>query len=210
MKQGVFITLEGNDGAGKTTVCMGLKKELEARGYSVVYTREPGGSRIAEEIRNILLSDENDNMDPRTEALLFAASRRQHLVDIVLPALQEKKIVLCDRFVDSSLAYQGYAREIGLPEIWDINQFAIHDCMPQKTIFLKVSMETGQKRMNQRGEKNRLDNEQSDFHQKVRQGYETLIQMYPDRICVIEAEPEPEVVLQSALHEVLKVIQSYE
>ena len=132
MKQGVFITLEGNDGAGKTTVCMGLRKELEARGYSVVYTREPGGSKIAEEIRNILLSDENENMDPRTEALLFAASRRQHLV------------------------------------------------------------------------------EQSDFHKKVRQGYETLIQMYPDRICVIDAEPEPEVVLQSALHEVLKVIQSYE
>ena len=208
--RGYFITFEGPDGSGKTTISTIVAQKLKEMGYDAIYTREPGGSKIAEEIRNILLSDENENMDPRTEALLFAASRRQHLVDIVLPALQEKKIVLCDRFVDSSLAYQGYAREIGIPEIWDINQFAIHDCMPQKTIFLKVSMETGQKRMNQRGEKNRLDNEQSDFHQKVRQGYETLIQMYPDRICVIDAEPEPEVVLQSALHEVLKVIQSYE
>lgn len=210
MKQGIFITLEGNDGAGKTTVCKGLKKELEALGYSVVYTREPGGSKIAEEIRELLLSENNETMDPRTEALLFAASRRQHLVEVVLPALEQKKIVLCDRFVDSSLAYQGYARDLGIQSVWEINQFAIHDCMPQKTLFLKVSMETGQKRMDIRGEKNRLDNEQSDFHQKVRKGYETLISMYPERICVIDAEPEPEIVLQNALNEVMKVIQAYE
>lgn len=210
MKQGVFITLEGNDGAGKTTVCLGLKKELEARGYPVVYTREPGGSVIAEKIRDVLLNEEAETMDPRTEALLFAASRRQHLVEVVLPALQENKIVLCDRFVDSSLAYQGYARGLGIQEVWDINQFAIHDCMPQKTLFLKVSMETGQKRMDIRGEKNRLDKEQNDFHRRVREGYDTLITMYPERICVIDAEPQPEMVLQDALRQVLKVIHASE
>ena len=155
MKHGFFITLEGNDGAGKTTVALGLKEALEKRGYKVVYTREPGGSKIAERIRDILLNDTQEAMDGRTEALLFAASRRQHLKQIVMPALEENKIVLCDRFVDSSLAYQGVARGLGLEEVWKINQFAIENCMPQLTLFLKVSIETGQKRMNIRGEKKR-------------------------------------------------------
>ena len=149
-------------------------------------------------------------MDPRTEALLYAASRRQHLKDRVLPALKNKSIVLCDRFVDSSLAYQGYARDLGMQEVYDINQFAIDGCMPIKTFFLSVSIETGQKRMDLRGDKNRLDLEQSDFHKKVREGYAKLIVMYPERICVIDAEPELKVVVKNALNEVMKVIHEYE
>lgn len=210
MKQGVFLTFEGNDGSGKTTVCKAICEELKKLGYDVVYTREPGGSKIAESIRNILLDVENTGMDPRTEALLYAASRRQHLKDRVLPALKNKSIVLCDRFVDSSLAYQGYARDLGMQEVYDINQFAIDGCMPIKTFFLSVSIETGQKRMDLRGDKNRLDLEQSDFHKKVREGYAKLIEMYPERICVIDSEPELKDVVKNTLNEVMKVIHEYE
>lgn len=210
MKQGVFITFEGNDGAGKTTVCLKIKEELEKRGYPVLYTREPGGSKIAEQIRDILLDTENKGMDFKTEALLYAASRRQHLVEKVIPALKENKIVLCDRFIDSSLAYQGYAREIGMEEVFSINRFAIEDYMPEKTIFLSVSMKTGQKRMNLRGDKNRLDLEKESFHKKVREGYDLLISEYKDRICVIDAEYDIDTVFLNALDEVMKVILKYE
>lgn len=210
MKQGVFITFEGNDGAGKTTVCKAVEKRLSEMGYSVLYTREPGGSRIAEAIRQVLLDVENTEMDARTEALLYAASRRQHLVEVVLPALNANKIVLCDRFIDSSLAYQGYARQIGAPEIWDINQFAIDGHMPDKTLFLSVSVETGKKRMDLRGDKNRLDLEASAFHARVRKGYQTLCQDYPERITVIDAEADVHTVVDQSLQEILKVVHAYE
>ena len=207
MKKGFFITFEGNDGSGKTTVCLKIKEALENMEYSVVYTREPGGSKIAEDIRNIILDVDNTEMDPRCEALLYAASRRQHLVEKVLPALKEGKVVLCDRFVDSSLAYQGYARGIGMDEVWNINEFAINDCMPDKTIFIAVSVETGKKRMDERGDKNRLDLENSDFHMNVRKGYEILTKKYKDRIVVIDGEPSKEVVFENTLKEVMKVIK---
>ena len=207
MNKGKFITFEGNDGSGKTTVCLKIKEALEQMGYDVVYTREPGGSKIAEEIRNVILNVENTAMDPRCEALLYAASRRQHLVEVVLPALEQGKIVLCDRFVDSSLAYQGYARGIGMKEVWEINEFAIKDCMPDKTIFLSVSMETGAKRMDIRGDKNRLDLENRSFHLNVRRGYELLIEEFKDRIVVVDAEPDKQTVFENTLKEVMKVIK---
>ena len=207
---GKFITLEGPEGSGKTTVSKELVKILNESGYKVLLTREPGGVDIAEQIRNVILDKKNTKMDARTEALLYAASRRQHLKEVVLPALENKKIVLCDRFIDSSLAYQGIARGIGLKEVWDINQFAIDGCMPEKTLFLSVSVETGKKRMNLRGDLNRLDQEESSFHKAVRQGYETLVSMYPERIEVIDAEPCKEEVLKSAMECVLKVIKEHE
>lgn len=210
MKKGVFITFEGNDGAGKTTIMKLVKEELESQGYEVVSTREPGGSAIAESIRNLILDVNNTNMDARCEALLYAASRRQHLVEIVLPALKENKIVLCDRFLDSSLAYQGFARQIGVQEVLEINKFAIDDTLPDRTIFLSVSVETGKKRMDSRGEKNRLDLEESDFHKRVRQGYQNLIETYPERIKVVSAEADVNTVFQNTLTEVLKVISLYE
>ena len=179
-------------------------------GHEVIYTREPGGSRIAETIRNILLDVDNKELTARTEALLYAASRSQHLQEIVIPALQAGKIVLCDRYVDSSLAYQGVARDLGIEDVWKINEFAIDGYMPQKTLFFAVSIETGQKRMNIRGDKNRLDLEQDSFHQKVRRGYEALIKMYPERIQVIDAEPALDVVVQAAYDVVKKVIEEYE
>lgn len=210
MRKGVFITFEGNDGAGKTTVCLQVLKRLKQEGHEVIYTREPGGSRIAETIRNILLDVDNKELTARTEALLYAASRSQHLQEIVIPALQAGKIVLCDRYVDSSLAYQGVARDLGIEDVWKINEFAIDGYMPQKTLFFAVSIETGQKRMNIRGDKNRLDLEQDSFHQKVRRGYESLIKMYPERIQVIDAEPALDVVVQAAYDVVKKVIEEYE
>lgn len=210
MKKGVFITFEGNDGAGKTTVCKAIYKKLLEQGYDVIYTREPGGSQIAEKIRDILLNTHNQSMDPLTEALLYAASRRQHLVEKILPALEKKQIVLCDRFIDSSLAYQGYARKIGMSSIWSINQFAIDGHMPDRTIFLSVSIETGQKRMDIRGEKNRLDLEANDFHQSVRKGYEILCEQQKDRIVVIDAEPELDTVIHQTMASVLEVVHAYE
>ena len=210
MKHGLFITFEGNDGAGKTTICKMVQDALIQQGFEVVYTREPGGSQIAESIRNILLDVNNTNMDARTEAILYAASRRQHLVEIVQPALEAGKIVLCDRFIDSSLAYQGVGRDLGIEEIYALNQFAIGSMMPDKTIFLSVDIETGAKRMNIRGDKNRLDLEADTFHQKVRQGYETLLKMYPERIVKVDARGEVEEVFSLTMEQIQKVIHSYE
>lgn len=128
-KKGYFITSEGPEGAGKTTVMNLLGERLIDEGYEVVMTREPGGIMISEKIRDIILNNEHTMMESRTEALLYAAARRQHLVEKVLPALAAGKIVICDRFIDSSLAYQGFARGIGVEEIWAINKFAIGDTM---------------------------------------------------------------------------------
>ena len=140
-----FITIEGPEGSGKTTVIKAIADQLIAR-FDVVCTIEPGGIKISEDIRKILL-DEANVMDYRTEALLFAASRRQHLVEKVLPALQKGEIVICDRFIDSSLAYQGYARRIGMDEIRSINEFAIEGKYPDLTLYLKVSAEIGLNRI---------------------------------------------------------------
>ena len=122
--KGLFITFEGNDGSGKSSVIETIKKELIDRGYDVIYSREPGGSRIAERIRDVILDVNNVGMDPKTESLLYAASRREHIVKTILPALNEGKIVLCDRYLDSSLAYQGFARGIGIDKVYDMNLYA--------------------------------------------------------------------------------------
>ncbi|WP_290139041.1 dTMP kinase [uncultured Dubosiella sp.] len=204
MKQGFFITLEGNDGAGKTTIAQACVERLKALGHEVVYTREPGGSRIAERIRDLLLDPGNTDMDERTEAILYAAARRQHLVDIVAPALEQGKIVLCDRFLDSSLAYQGIGRGLGIEEVERLNRFAIDDFMPDRTIFLAIDNETAMARMGRRGEKNRLDREDDAFHQRVREGYEKLVLRDPDRIVKIDASGSIEEVTDAAM----KVIES--
>ncbi|WP_289108100.1 dTMP kinase [uncultured Dubosiella sp.] len=204
MKQGFFITLEGNDGAGKTTIANACVERLKALGHEVVYTREPGGSRIAERIRDLLLDPGNTDMDARTEAILYAAARRQHLVDIVAPALEQGKIVLCDRFLDSSLAYQGIGRGLGIEEVERLNRFAIDDFMPDRTIFLAIDNETAMARMGRRGEKNRLDREDDAFHQRVREGYEKLVLRDPERIVKIDASGSIEEVTDAAM----KVIES--
>ena len=187
MKQGVFITFEGNDGSGKTTVCKAVQEELIKMGYDCIYTREPGGSKIAESIRNILLDVNNTEMDDRTEALLYAASRRQHFVEKVLPALNEGKIVLCDRFVDSSLAYQGIARNIGFDAVLSINEFAIEGHYPDLTVYLDLDAETGIKRIENRTFLDRLDQESIDFHVAVVKGYQTVLERFKERIQIVDA-----------------------
>ena len=187
--KGMFITFEGGEGCGKTTVIKALKEELEKEGIPLHITREPGGSAIAEQIRNIILDRNNTLMDPRTEALLYAASRRQHLAEIVLPLLSEGKFVLSDRYLNSSLAYQGYARGIGIDEVYSINEFAIDDTMPDLTFFLDLKPEEGLRRIaeHRSDEVNRLDLEKLSFHEKVYEAYQILLKKYPERIVRIDA-----------------------
>ena len=199
MKKGKFITFEGPDGSGKTTVSTAVCKRLEEEGYPVRYTREPGGSAIAEQIRKVILDPENTAMDPRTEALLYAASRRQHLVERVLPALEEGTHVISDRFIDSSLAYQGVGRQIGIEEVFAINQFAIEGYMPMKTIYLDVDPEVGLERIRAgRAFLDRLDQESIDFHERVLDGYRQVIDKYRDRMIIIDANRTPEKVIEDA------------
>lgn len=189
MEKGWFITVEGPEGAGKTTIVQLIAKELIEEGYPVILTREPGGSRIAEKIRKIILDPEHREMDAKTEALLYAAARRQHLVEKIVPALREGKIVLCDRFIDASLAYQGYARKIGVDAVYQINQFAIEDTMPDLTIYFDIDPEQGLARIkqNRQSEVNRLDLENLQFHHLVREGYLMLCQKFPERIKKVDA-----------------------
>ena len=197
MNSGIFITFEGPDGAGKTTILSMVATHFK----EAMVTREPGGIDIAEQIRKVILNKENTAMDPRTEALLYAAARRQHLIEKVKPALEEGKMVLCDRFVDSSLAYQGYARDLGIDEVWSINQFAIEDLMPQLTIYFDIEPELGLKRINKNKEReiNRLDLENLEFHQKVRDGYYLLMKRFPDRIVRIDASGTVEEVYEQTV-----------
>lgn len=210
MKKGLFITFEGNDGSGKTTIANLVVGTLQELGYDVVYTREPGGIRIAEDIRSIILSPEYTEMDPMCEAMLYAAARRQHLVQKVLPALAEHKIVICDRFIDSSLAYQGSARGLGISEIYELNQFAVKGHMPDLTLFLKVDLETGLSRVQARGAMDRMDQESMDFHIKVAQGYDEVLKSYQDRIHVIDASQEVEKVYQDTMHVINQLVKAYE
>lgn len=197
MKRGLFITFEGPDGSGKTTVSTAVTERLEKEGYKVRYTREPGGSKIAEQIRSIILDPENTEMDARTEALLYAASRRQHLVDKVLPALEEGITIISDRFVDSSLAYQGCGRQIGIEEVFAINQFAIEGHMPYRTIFLNIDAETGLERISKgRTYLDRLDQESVEFHERVYNGYKEVIRKYADRMIIVDASRDVDTVIE--------------
>lgn len=205
MQKGFFITFEGGEGAGKTTIIHFVKEYLLEKGYEVITTREPGGIDIAEQIRSIILDTANKQMEGRTEALLYAAARRQHLVEKVIPALNQGKIVLCDRFIDSSLAYQGFARGIGMEEILVVNQFAIGGYMPHLTIYLDLDPEVGLARINANKDRevNRLDLEGLEFHHTVRRGYKELVHSYPQRIVEINAEPE----LEDVRVEVLSILK---
>jgi dTMP kinase len=197
----MFITLEGPEGSGKTTAVEAAVKALEAQGYQIVRTREPGGTPIAEQIRNVILDKANTSMDPRTEALLYAASRRQHLVEKVWPALKEGKIVICDRYLDSSLAYQGGARGLGIDNILNINLFATENTWPDLTLLFDIKPEVGLQRIasNANREVNRLDLEKIEFHNKVRETFLQLAERYPERYVVIDASLDRESVAKATL-----------
>lgn len=192
MVRGIFITVEGPDGAGKTSLIKELTPIFQRHlAIPFIVTREPGGIPIAEKIRQIILDPANGAMDDRTEALLYAASRRQHLMQKVIPAVESGQLVLCDRFVDSSLAYQGVGRGIGMEEVAQLNDFAINGFMPDLTLYLDVDSDTGLQRIRQ-GRQNeqmdRLETESIQFHQKVRHAYLKLAKEFPERIVTINAK----------------------
>lgn len=196
--KGLFVTIEGPEGSGKSTLITKLLPYFEMKKQKVVATREPGGITISEEIRTILHKKEHTMMEARTEALLYAAARRQHLVEKVMPSLEDNYIVICDRFIDSSLAYQGYARGLGVDKVFEINRFATEDCMPDITIYLDIEPEVGLARIRKDGnrEVNRLDLESLEFHKRVREGYLQLVDRFADRIVVVNADQPMEAVVE--------------
>lgn len=185
----LFVTIEGPEGSGKTSAMRIVKEKLENVGYSVVTTREPGGTEIGEQIRNVILDPKNTEMDSRTEALLYAASRRQHLIEKIWPSLKEGKIVFCDRYLDSSLAYQGIARGLGVEQILEVNSYATEGTFPDLTVLFDIDPLLGLERINKNKnrEVNRLDMEKISFHKQVRNGYLELSRRFPDRYFVVDA-----------------------
>ena len=204
----MFITIEGPEGSGKTTAVDYAVKKLEEMGYQIVRTREPGGTPIAEQIRNVILDKDNVAMDKRTEALLYAASRRQHLVEKVWPALKEGKIVVCDRYLDSSLAYQGGARELGVDNVLAVNNFATEGTFPDLTLLFDIDPQIGLARIsaNSNREVNRLDLEKIEFHNKVRNTFLELAKRYQDRFVIIDASKSKEEVANKTLEVILSRI----
>lgn len=201
MANGLFITIEGPDGAGKTTVLNELFPRLQMIAQKeIIKTREPGGVLIAEKIRQIILNPDHRQMDERTEALLYAAARRQHLVEVIMPGLNEGKIVICDRFVDSSLTYQGAGRRIGMKEIAQINEFATEGLEPDFTLYLDVDSDTGLRRIqnHRKQDVDRLDLEGLEFHQRVRHAYLKLAEKNPVRIHRIDAKMSLQEVVESS------------
>ncbi|WP_442760704.1 dTMP kinase [Paucilactobacillus nenjiangensis] len=204
---GQFISFEGPDGAGKTSVLKAIGEELRVKyGDNLMLTREPGGNKISESIRNIILDPINTEMDVRTEALLYAAARRQHLMETVIPALKAGKLVISDRYVDSSVAYQGGGREIGEQAVWQMNQFAIDGLEPDLTVYLDIESEEGIRRIktHRTDEINRLDVEALEFHQRVRKSYLNLLEQNPERITLVDASQPLDKVLQDVKETMLQ------
>lgn len=211
---GLFITIEGPDGAGKSGLIKRLVPAIQSMiDHPLVVTREPGGSVIAEEIRKLILDPKHLTMDARTEALLYAASRRQHVVEKILPALSRGEVVLCDRFVDSSIAYQGQARGIGMEKVMAINEFAIEGLKPDITLYLDVDVEVGLKRIKDKKSKrtqDRLELEAVTFHEEVSKAYHLLIEKDPSRFRIIDASLDQDSVFQNALDALITVIEEYD
>lgn len=204
-----FLTIEGGEGTGKTTIINMLSSDLEKMNIKVLKTREPGGSKIAEEIRNVILDVKNTNMDYMTEALLYAASRKQHLEEIVKPAINDGKLVISDRYIDSSLAYQGKARGLGIKTIYDINMYATNGFLPDLTLLIDLPPEVGLERISSNNrDVNRLDLEVLDFHNLVREGYLEIAKRFPNRIKVIDGNRSIEEVYKDVLSIVLDKIRN--
>ena len=205
--RGLFITFEGSDGAGKSTQIRLLNEYLQEKGLNTLVSREPGGCRLAEKIRELLLDTENKEMSARTEALLYAAARAQHVEEVIKPAVLSGKIVLCDRFVDSSYAYQGYGRELGLQEIIDINCFGMQDFLPDHTFFLQLPPDKAFLRMNENKVHDRLESAGEAFHKRVYEGFLTVCEKFKDRISIIDVQgtkQETHARIRQALESILK------
>jgi dTMP kinase len=196
----MFITFEGGEGSGKTSLIEYIKKALSS--YDVLATREPGGSKIAEAIRDVILNPKYKGVTPYTEALLLAASRAQHLDEVIIPALAANKLVLCDRYIDSSLAYQGYARDLGFDFVLNINSYAVKH-MPDLTFYIDLDPKVGISRINNRKKYDRLDQESMHFHDQVREGYRRVLKAYPNRVIEIDGDRT----LEEIAAEILSIIK---
>lgn len=210
MKQGTLISIEGPEGAGKSSVLEALLPRLENAGIAYITTREPGGVEIAEKIREVILDPSHTEMDPKTELLLYIASRRQHLAERVLPALKAGKLVIMDRFIDSSVAYQGFGRGLAVADIEWLNQFATDGLKPNRTFYFDIDVEEGLARIAKSAsrEVNRLDLEGLSLHQKVRQGYLAILEKEPQRVVKIDASQPFDQVVEDTwllLKEVLEI-----
>ncbi|MDD4315741.1 MAG: dTMP kinase [Clostridia bacterium] len=181
-----FISIEGCEGVGKSTQVKYLKEYLEATGQQAVFTREPGGTPVAEKIRDIILKEQ---MSELCEAHLFAAARIEHIKQVILPATSQGKLVVCDRFIDSSLAYQGYARGLGAEKIMEINDFAVKNCMPQCTVFIDMNPLNSWRKQKGKVIDDRMEEESAEFHLAVYEGFKKLVELYPERfICIVPQE----------------------
>lgn len=200
MTQGIFITLEGPDGAGKTTVLQELVPRLEALGKQVTMTREPGGVAIAEDIRSVILNPQNTAMDDKTELLLYIAARRQHLKERILPALESGQLLLVDRFIDSSVAYQGFGRGLDIAAIDWLNHYATDGLKPDLTLYFDIDVEEGLARIarNAARDVDRLDMEALDMHERVRTGYLAILDKEAERVVKIDASKSVEKVVEAA------------
>lgn len=201
----MFITFEGVEGSGKTTIINMISDKLNSLGIDYLHVREPGGVKISEQIRNIILDKNNTEIDDRCEALLFAASRRQLLVEKIFPALKENKVVLCDRFIDSSLAYQGGGKGLGIENVLNINLFATENTLPDLTLFFDIDPKIGLERIakNNKREVNRLDLQKLDFYNKTREAYLNLTNIYKNRYVIIDASKSISEVFNIALKIIL-------
>lgn len=208
--KGLFISFEGNDGSGKSSALTKVKEKLTNLGLNVIYTREPGGSEISERIREVILDKNNYGMDDLTEAYLYAASRREHVVKTIRTALAEGKIILCDRFIDSSLAYQGFARGLGIDKVYDLNQYATEGLLPDLTILVCVHPQIGLSRIKKDARNlDRLELEELEFHNKVYQGYLEVAKRFKDRIVIVNGEKSQSEVLEEVENIVLKFIKEH-
>lgn len=203
----MFITLEGPDGSGKTSQLPGLAEALRKHGYELITTREPGGTSIGDQIRKVLFDLDNKGMNPRSEILLFQASRAQLVEEVIRPALASGRIVLCDRYADSTLAYQGYGHGVDLAALREIVAFATSRLKPDLTVYLDVPVEEGLQRRTKGGDWNRLDDYDLDFHRRVRAGYAELIAAEPDRWVVVNAAQPAEQVANDLKEVVLSRIK---
>jgi dTMP kinase len=200
VNKGLFISIEGPDGSGKSTQLKNIIKYFQDKEVRLVFTREPGGTKIGEKIRSIILDRDNMEMTDMTEALLYAAARAQHVEEKIRPSLLEGKTVLCDRYVDSSIAYQGYGRNLG-ESVSLINDYAISGIKPDVTIFLALEPEVGRNRI-KHDDKDRLEIEKADFHQRVYDGYMRLAEEEPDRYQIVDASKD----IESVKNDIFRVL----
>ena len=206
--KGYLITFEGPEGSGKTTVMKRLAEYLELKGYNVIKTREPGGTVISEKIRGIILDINHKEMAPETEALLYAASRTQHIVEVIKPNIEKGNIILCDRYLDSSLVYQGYARGLGIEKVLEINKYAVENSLPDLTIFFDIKPRIGLNRIKDNHRvQDRLDLEKLEFHDKVYMGYRTICDIFTDRIKIVNAENDQDTVYNDVQDLICKFLE---